>query len=56
MARIFFPFSEESSFYTTKLCFINLTCIAEDQYANSIMHDINMQYKVSTVALMRGGN
>ncbi|XP_003741198.1 armadillo-like helical domain-containing protein 3 [Galendromus occidentalis] len=37
---------EESSFHTTKLCFINLTCIAEDQYANSIMHDINMQYKV----------
>ncbi|OQR71675.1 UPF0668 protein C10orf76-like [Tropilaelaps mercedesae] len=37
---------EEASLNTTRLCFIILTCIAEDQYANSIMHDVNMQYKV----------
>ncbi|XP_022707131.1 UPF0668 protein C10orf76 homolog isoform X2 [Varroa jacobsoni] len=35
-----------TSLNTTRLCFIILTCIAEDQYANSIMHDVNMQYKV----------
>ncbi|GFS10796.1 UPF0668 protein C10orf76 homolog [Elysia marginata] len=29
-----------------KLCLIILTCIAEDQYANSIMHDVNMTFRV----------
>lgn len=29
-----------------KLCFLILTCIAEDQYANSMMHDSNLTYKV----------
>ncbi|XP_055874531.1 armadillo-like helical domain-containing protein 3 [Biomphalaria glabrata] len=29
-----------------KLCLIILTCIAEDQYANSIMHDANMTFRV----------
>lgn len=38
--------ADGTSLNTTRLCFIILTCIAEDQYANSIMHDVNMQYKV----------
>ncbi|KAL8615809.1 hypothetical protein ACOMHN_048517 [Nucella lapillus] len=29
-----------------KLCFIILTCISEDQYANSLMHDANMTFRV----------
>lgn len=37
---------EEASLNSSKLCFIILTCIAEDQYANSIMHDANMVFKV----------
>ncbi|KAG1659844.1 Armadillo-like helical domain-containing protein 3 [Nymphon striatum] len=28
------------------LAFIILTCIAEDQYANSLMHDVNMVFRV----------
>lgn len=37
---------DEQSVNTCKLCFIIFTCIAEDQYANSIMHDVNMVFKV----------
>lgn len=37
--------SEESS-NNVKLCFIILTCITEDQYANSLMHDLHLLYKV----------
>lgn len=36
----------ESSTSNLKLCFIILTCIAEDQYANSMMHDSNLTFKV----------
>ncbi|XP_055377686.1 armadillo-like helical domain-containing protein 3 isoform X2 [Condylostylus longicornis] len=36
----------ESSVANLKLCFLILTCISEDQYANSIMHDNNLTYKV----------
>lgn len=36
----------EASANTVKLCFLILTCIAEDQYANSIMHDVNLTFKV----------
>lgn len=31
---------------TVKLCFLILSCIAEDQYANSLMHDISLTFKV----------
>lgn len=31
---------------TVKLCFLILSCIAEDQYANSIMHDVSLTFKV----------
>jgi len=36
----------ESSVNNVKLCFIILTCISEDQYANSLMHDANLSFKV----------
>lgn len=35
----------ESSAANLKLCFLILTCISEDQYANSMMHDSNLTYK-----------
>lgn len=35
-----------SRFNNAKLCLIILTCIAEDQYANSLMHDVNMNFRV----------
>lgn len=31
---------------TVKLCFLILSCISEDQYANSLMHDISLTFKV----------
>lgn len=31
---------------STKLCFIILTCITEDQFANSFLHDDNMPFQV----------
>lgn len=37
---------EESRCNNARLCLIILTCIAEDQYANSLMHDINMNFRV----------
>jgi hypothetical protein len=36
----------EESVNNVKLCFLILTCIAEDQYANSLMHDVNLVFKV----------
>lgn len=36
----------ESSAANLKLCFLILTCISEDQYANSMMHDSNLTFKV----------
>lgn len=36
----------ESSVANLKLCFLILTCISEDQYANSMMHDNNLTFKV----------
>lgn len=36
----------ESSQNTVKLCFVVLTCVAEDQYANSVMHDVNLVFKI----------
>lgn len=38
--------SRLESIVNTKLCFIILTCVAEDSYANSIMHDENLNFKV----------
>lgn len=36
----------EASQNTVKLCFVVLTCVAEDHYANSVMHDINLVFKI----------
>lgn len=36
----------ESSITNLKLCLLILTCISEDQYANSMMHDANLTFKV----------
>ncbi|XP_066992007.1 armadillo-like helical domain-containing protein 3 isoform X2 [Anabrus simplex] len=36
----------EASVNNVKLCFLILTCISEDQYANSLMHDVNLVFKV----------
>lgn len=35
-----------SRYNNTRLCLIILTCIVEDQYANSLMHDVNMNFHV----------
>lgn len=37
---------EPIRYNNAKLCFIILTCISEDQYANSLMHDANMTFRV----------
>jgi hypothetical protein len=39
-------YSRTESIINTKLCFIILTCISEDSYANSLMHDENLNFKV----------
>lgn len=36
----------ENGANTVKLSFLILSCIAEDQYANSIMHDVGLTFKV----------
>ncbi|XP_028033635.1 armadillo-like helical domain-containing protein 3 [Bombyx mandarina] len=41
----------ESSINKCSLCFITLTCIVEDQFANSIMHDQNLTFKVQLYRL-----
>ncbi|KAH3706458.1 hypothetical protein DPMN_065844, partial [Dreissena polymorpha] len=37
---------DETRYNNARLCLIIMTCIAEDQYANSMMHDINMNFRV----------
>lgn len=37
---------DETRYCNAKLCLIILTCIAEDQYANSLMTDSNMTFRV----------
>lgn len=36
----------EAGTNTVKLCFLILGCITEDQYANSLMHDVSLAFKV----------
>ncbi|XP_011301326.1 UPF0668 protein C10orf76 homolog [Fopius arisanus] len=36
----------EAILNNVKLCFLILSCIAEDQYANSLMHDANLAFRV----------
>ena len=44
--RIWFSLSSFDRYQSAKLCFITLHCITEDQYANSLMHDVNMNFRV----------
>ncbi|XP_050679143.1 armadillo-like helical domain-containing protein 3 [Leptidea sinapis] len=41
----------EASINKCMLCFITLTCIVEEQFANSIMHDQNLTFKVQLYRL-----
>ncbi|XP_030023646.1 armadillo-like helical domain-containing protein 3 [Manduca sexta] len=41
----------EASINKCSLCFITLTCIVEEQFANSIMHDQNLTFKVQLYRL-----
>ncbi|XP_008551217.1 armadillo-like helical domain-containing protein 3 [Microplitis demolitor] len=36
----------EAILNNVKLCFLILSCIAEDQYANNLMHDANLAFRV----------
>lgn len=36
----------EESLSNVKLCFIIITCIAEDQYCNLLLHDANLVFTV----------
>lgn len=38
---------DTTRYSNAKLCLVILTCIAEDQYANSLMHDVNMNFRVN---------
>lgn len=38
---------DETKHSNAKLCLVILTCIAEDQYANSLMHDVNINFRVT---------
>ncbi|XP_041477098.1 armadillo-like helical domain-containing protein 3 [Lytechinus variegatus] len=37
---------DDERFSNTKLCLLILSCIAEDQYANSFLHDANLTFRV----------
>ena len=47
-------FSDETRYNNARLCLVILTCVAEDQYANSLMHDINMNFRVPLHRLVLG--
>nr|CAG4640675.1 EOG090X027A [Eulimnadia texana] len=36
----------EAAYHSTKLCFLILTCVSEDEYANSLMHDAGLTFRV----------
>jgi hypothetical protein len=36
----------EAAYHSTKLCFLILTCVSEDEYANSLMHDPGLTFRV----------
>lgn len=43
---IVFGTLKSTNHHIAKLCAIILTCIVEDQYANTLMHDVNLTFKV----------
>nr|CAG4634646.1 EOG090X027A [Alona affinis] len=36
----------EAAYHSTKLCFLILTCVSEDEYANALMHDPGLTFRV----------
>lgn len=36
----------ETAYHSTKLCFLILTCVSEDEYANALMHDPGLTFRV----------
>lgn len=36
----------DAAYHSTKLCFLILTCVSEDEYANSLMHDPGLTFRV----------
>ena len=51
------PFArlDEEMCNTTKLCYLILLCIAEDEFANATMHDENVIFSVYLHRAVRGG-
>lgn len=41
----------ESNSNNVMLCFVILSSITDDQFANSLMHDVNLQFKVDLYRL-----
>lgn len=41
----------ETNLNNTMLCFVILSNITDDQFANSLMHDVNLQFKVDLYRL-----
>lgn len=41
----------ETNANNSMLCFIILSSITDDQFANSLMHDVNLQFKVELYRL-----
>ncbi|XP_067935068.1 armadillo-like helical domain-containing protein 3 [Watersipora subatra] len=37
---------DDANFNVSKLCFIILNCVSEDHYANSLMHDPNINFRI----------
>jgi hypothetical protein len=36
----------EAAYHSTKLCFLILTCVSEDEYANALMHDAGLTFRI----------
>lgn len=36
----------EAAYNSTKLCFLILICVSEDEYANALMHDIGITFRI----------
>lgn len=36
----------EAAYNSTKLCFLILICVSEDEYANALMHDTGITFRI----------
>jgi len=36
----------EAAYHSTKLCFLILTCVSEDEYASALMHDAGLTFRI----------